>query len=137
MTFLFVALAGSTVAVSFSVFPFARERVVLFSVTPVTETVLSLTVTVQDAVLFPSSVVALITAVPAATAVTVPVESTVATLVLLEDQVTFLFVASAGSTVAVSFSVFPFARERVVLFNETPVTETALAEPDSYSLIRF
>ena len=50
----------------------------------------------------PSSVVAVIVAVPIVSAVTTPSSSTVATAVSEELQVTFLFVASAGATVAVS-----------------------------------
>jgi hypothetical protein len=38
VTFLFVALAGATVAVKASVFPTSRDNVVLFNVTPVTDT---------------------------------------------------------------------------------------------------
>jgi hypothetical protein len=46
------------------------------------------TVTLQEAVLFPSTVVTVIVAVPLALAVTVP-PFTVATVVLLDDQFTF------------------------------------------------
>jgi hypothetical protein len=48
-----------------------------------------LTVTLQDAVLLPSAVVTVMVALPAATGVTSPLVLTVATLVLLLDQVTF------------------------------------------------
>src|SRR5262245_40381107 len=48
-------------------------------------------------------------ALPAATPVTKPLEFTVATLGLLEVQVTVLFVAFAGETVAVSVVVAPAA----------------------------
>jgi hypothetical protein len=49
---------------------------------------------------------------------------TVAILVLLEDQVTFLFVASVGAIVAVRVSdiVPQVPRPSVVLFSDTPVT---------------
>ena len=50
-------------------------------------------------------------AVPEPTAVTSPDPLTVATPVLLEDQVTGV---SAGKTVAVSWEVFPVVREREV-----------------------
>ena len=69
----------------------------------------------------PSSVVTVIVAVPAATAVTVPLE-TVATLSSLDDQVTVLFAAVDGATVAVSVSVSPTLRSSVFLLSVTPVT---------------
>lgn len=63
-------------------------------------------VTVQLAVLPPSLVVTVMTAVPDfPTAVMMPVLSTVATDVLLDDHVTVLSAALLGETVAVSFSV--------------------------------
>ena len=66
------------------------------------------TVMSQVAVKFePSVVVAVIVAVPLATAVTRPVLLTVATAVLLLVQVTFLFVAISGVIVALSCNVFP------------------------------
>ena len=46
--------------------------------------------------LLPSAVVTVIVAVPTDLAVTTPVDDTVATLVLLLDQVTFLFAALLG-----------------------------------------
>ena len=73
-------------------------------------------------------------AVPALWAVTFPFPSTVATLELLEDQVTFLFVALFGSTVAVSWLVLPSVRVRLVLFRLTPVTETKSALLVSFSV---
>ena len=119
VTFLFVALLGETVAVSVSVAFGANVSVVLFRLTPVTGTV---TVTAQVAVLLPSAVVTVIVAVPDATAVTFPAVETVATLVLLLLQVTFLFVALLGEIVAVSVSVAFGANVSVVLFRLTPVT---------------
>lgn len=118
-TFLFVALDGVMVAVNVSVAPTNRLVEVLLRLTPVTGTV---TVTAQVAVLLPSAVVTMIVAVPAATAVTFPAVETVATLVLLLLQVTFLFVAFDGVTVAVSVSVAFGANVSVVLFRLTPVT---------------
>jgi hypothetical protein len=70
----------------------------------------AVTVTAQVAVLAPSTVVTVMVAEPAATAVTTPVELTVATLVLLLLQVTFLLVALAGDTVAVRVAVCPTVR---------------------------
>jgi hypothetical protein len=91
-------------------------------------TVLLVTVTVQEAVLAPSSVVTVITAVPGATAVILAsvalVEATVATALLLEDQVTFLLVASLGVTVARRKSLLPTFICIVERLSETPVTLT-------------
>ena len=72
-------------------------------------------------------VVAVMTAVPTFTADTFPFESTVATLELELDQVTFLLVAFEGVTVAVNLSVPPINRDNDVLFNDTPVTDIVLA----------
>jgi hypothetical protein len=69
-TFLFVALEGATVAVKVSVLPTVIVVDDLFKVTPVTETVPTVTVTEQVAVLLPSCVVTVIIALPADTAVT-------------------------------------------------------------------
>lgn len=78
------ALAGLTVAVSVADFPLAIVSEVELKLTEVA--LGRVTVTVQAA-FFPLEVWAVITAVPAATAVTFPPE-TVATLVLLEVQAT-------------------------------------------------
>ena len=92
---------------------FAPERVketsVLSNTSPVTLIseggfVLS-TFTVQVAVFCPSSVVAVITAVPLETEVTSPAEFTTATAGLLLLQVIFLFVALLGVTLAFIYSV--------------------------------
>ena len=105
-----VAFAGATVAVSCTVWTFAVSVAsVLFRVTPVTATVVGwsamFTVTLHTAVLFPSAVVTVMSAVPFATAVTSPSGVTVATFSLLVAYVTFLLVAFAGATVAVSRTV--------------------------------
>ena len=73
-----------------------------------------LTVTEQVAFLLPSSVVTVMVAVPAFFAVTTPEVETVATVVLLEDHVTFLFVALDGDTVAVIICVWPSVSVKVV-----------------------
>lgn len=73
--------------------------------------------------------VAVIVAVPAATAVTVPF-STVATAELFVLQVTDGFVASEGATVAVNVSLPPTARDNEVLSRLTPVTATVVS-PES------
>ena len=74
----------------------------------------AVTVTVHVAVnAVPSFVVAVISASPAAFAVTFPSVSTVATFLSEDVQVTFWF-ASAGVTVAESVAVFPSVKDKVV-----------------------
>ena len=68
-----------------------------------------------------------IVADPAAFAVTTPEEETVATDVLLEDQVTDLSVAFDGDTVAVNAWVSPTVIVSDVLFKLIPVTGTVAA----------
>jgi hypothetical protein len=94
-----VALEGVTVAVRVSVPPNAILVDVLFKDMSVTSTLSVLTMTVHDAFLLPSTVVAVITAVPALMPSTTPPE-TAATSVLLLFHVTFLFAAFSGSTLA-------------------------------------
>ena len=93
-----------------------------------TETAMTgLTVTTQLADFVPSAaLVAVMVAEPAATAVTKPEEETVATDELLLDQLTFLFVALDGSTVATRVSAPPTVRLVVVLFRLTLETVTSL-----------
>ena len=62
-----------------------------------------------------------------ATALTLPEASTVAISGLSLLQVTFLFVASVGNTVAASASLLPFSSEMSVLSSVTPVTATVAA----------
>jgi hypothetical protein len=119
-----VAFDGVTVAISVSSPPILRVRDVLSRLTPVTE--IGFTVTAQVAVLPPSSVVTVMTDIPTVIAVTVPFESTIATPVLELDQVTFLFVAFEGDTVAVRVSVPPINRVSEVLFKLTPDTEIGI-----------
>ena len=121
-TALLAALLGATVAVRVSLPPAVRAKVFLFSVTPVTG--MPETVTLQLAVLPPSSVVAVMVAVPAATAVTLPFSSTVAIFWSLVVHFTALLVAFSGATVAVRVSVLPTVRDNSVLFRVTPVTGT-------------
>ena len=80
-----------------------------------------LTVTWQVADLLPA--VAVIVAVPSATAVTVPFD-TVATEVFELDHVTVLFVAFEGCTVAVKVPVFPVSNANVGWLKVTPETST-------------
>ena len=123
VTFLFVAFVGVTVAVKVKVLPFIRLALVLFNVTLVTGFV---TVILQVPVtLLPSTAVAVIIAVPAATAVTTPLfSSTLATFKLDDFQVTLLSVALLGATVGLKATVFPIARLllegfMVILFTST------------------
>jgi hypothetical protein len=82
--------------------------------TPVTGTKApEYTVTAQVAVKDPFVVVTTIFAVPAPVAVTMPEESTVARFMLEVDQITAVFVAFAGWTVAVSCRVDPMAKKAV------------------------
>ena len=78
------------------------------------------TVTVQVAVLSPAF--AVMVADPSWTAVTRPLLLTVATAVLLEDQVTVLSVALSGLTVAESWKVSCSVSASEVLFSVTEVT---------------
>ena len=120
VTALLVALLGLTVTVKVSLAPAFKLKLVLFRVIPVTDW---LTVTLQLALLpLPSFAVALIVAVPGPTAVTFPLESTVATAVLEDFQVTVLLLALLGLTVTVKVSVAPTFIFNVVLFNVIPVT---------------
>lgn len=100
-----MALDGKTVAVSVDVAPTLRERELRETVMPVTGT---RTVTVQVA-FWPPLDVAVIVAVPAPIAVTLPPE-TVATEALEVVQVTVLSVASDGETVAVNVEEPPTLR---------------------------
>ena len=127
VTDLSVAFEGVTVAVRVCVSPTVIESDVLLRLTPVTATVWACTVTAQVAFFPPSFVVTVIVAVPAAFAVRTPEEDTVATDVLLEDQVTDLSVAFEGVTAAVNVWVSPTVIESDVLLRPTPVTETVWA----------
>ena len=68
--------------------------------------------------------VTVIVAVPAATPVTTPAVLTVATLLLLVLQVTFLLVAVLGNTVGTNVVVPPIAIDALVGNTVTPVTGT-------------
>ena len=103
VTFLFVALLGLIVAVNVIVSPSNSVAEDLSNETPAT---FAITVTLQVAVLPPSSVVTVIVVVPAFTAVTLPFD-TVATDVLLLFQETFLLVALLGLIVAVNERLSP------------------------------
>ena len=79
---------------------------------PATGITLAFTLTEHVAVLPPSFVFTVISALPSDLAVTSPSDETVATSVLLEDQVTVLSVASSGITVAVNAYVSSSVIER-------------------------
>jgi multisubunit Na+/H+ antiporter MnhF subunit len=66
-------------------------------------------------------VLTVISVVPALTATTFPLVSTVAMVESLDDHVTFLFVAFAGKIVAARVSVDPTTSDNVVLLSVTLV----------------
>ena len=76
----------------------------------------------QVAVLFPSTVFAVIIEVPTVAPTTVQVKPLLfnVTLLLLQLQVTVLFVALDGDIVAVSVTLLPTFNEAVVLFSDIP-----------------
>ncbi len=114
------ASSGAIVAVSVRTSSLAsNEAVVLSSV--MDDTPLGVTVTSHVAVL--PLAVAVMVAVPTATAFTVPL-FTVATEELELDQVTVLSVAFDGLTVAVRSAVPPFLIESVDWLKATPETST-------------
>ena len=126
------ASSGLTVAFNWADSPSVSSISVLSRVTPVTLIVLEVTVTEQVAVLEPSVVVTVMVAEPALTAVTFPLLSTVATPVSEDFQLTALFVALVGATVAVSVSDPPSAKVRLVLLSDTPVTATVWLPPPPF-----
>jgi len=102
---LLVASEGDSVACSVIVFPISTTAVDSVIFTPVTDvlTVISLCPGVA------SEAVAVIVAVPSATAVTNPVSETVATDVFEDDQPVMVTSDVAPETVAVSCLVLPFS----------------------------
>jgi len=121
LMFLLVEFEGETVAVSCSV-PFAEMLAVPgLKLMPVTLTG-ALTDMIFEAVILPLSDVAVIVALPAATAVTSPVPFTVATELLSELQVTVLLVAFEGEIVAVNCCVAFIERLAEGGLTVTPVT---------------
>ena len=87
----------------------------------------ALTFTMHVAVLPPSSVLTVIVAVPIAFAVTTPLDETVATEVLLDDQVIPWLVAFDGWIVALRVTIFPTSKFIVLLSRDIPVTVTGAA----------
>jgi hypothetical protein len=124
-----VLVVPITVAVNVCVPP--AWRFAVFGETETATMGTAVTVTAHVAVLLPSCVKTYIVAVPAAAAVTVadrPLPDTDATVLLLLDQETFLFVASLGTMVAVRVSVAPTVRLDEFLLRVTPVTDTGVVE---------
>ena len=101
-----LAFEGETVASRRYCPPLLRLMLVLFNLTAVTSTFF-VTVTLHLAIKPPSTVAAMMTAVPLETPVTTPLELTEATLLLLEDQLTPLLVAVLGEILAFSVYAFP------------------------------
>jgi len=127
VTLVFVAVVGSTVAVNVDDAPVARLKVDELKVIEVTY---CFTVTAHVPVTpLPSAAVAVIVAVPAATAVTTPEEETVATDVLLDVHVIAELVAVVGKTVAVNVEVDPVYNVKVEGLRDTEVTSVV---PDEY-----
>ena len=138
VTFLFVALVGSIVAINILVALTFTVIEFVFKLTSVTATLselgfwLSATVTWQVAVFPPSSVVTVIVAKPALLATTFPFWSTVAISELLDDHVTFLFVASSGKTVACNVLFVPTFN---LIACKSKFTLTTFLSPDSASFV--
>jgi hypothetical protein len=107
VTLFLVAFDGLTVAVNSFLSPSARVTDVGDTLTPVTLITAAETWTKQRAILDPSLVVTVIVAVPAFTALTFPLLSTVAFDGVSDSQVTSLFVASEGLKVTINFSLSP------------------------------
>ena len=122
-----LAVEGRTEAVSCAgLLPAVSARLEADRVTPVTGTETTATVTAQLAVMPPSAVVALIVALPAAIAVTMPPAVTVATVGVSLLHVTRLSVAPAGLTDAHTAPALPpTVRERLV--GDTVTPETGIA----------
>jgi hypothetical protein len=121
LKFWFVEVDGDTVATRVWLPLSTRLKVAVSRLTPVTDTAVSDTVTAQLAVLPPSEAVAVIVALPAATAATVPFD-TVATEGSLVDQLTLLFEAVAGAIVAKRVSEAPVRIVVLLLLRLTPET---------------
>nr|WP_260444785.1 hypothetical protein [Burkholderia sp. Bp8986] len=121
VTAALVALAGCTLAAKGDGLPAIRLSVAGETAMPVTDTGADETVTVARAVKPPSTVVAIMVAVPTATPDTTPVALTATIAGALLLQVTAGFVAWAGCTEAVSVWVSPTLKPTPEVFNVTPV----------------
>ena len=112
--------------VKVSLEPAFMVSVYLFNEMPITKMGLTVTTQSGEEMFDPSVEVALIFAVPGATAVTLPDESTVATPELFDDHINARFVAFEGVTVAVKISLEPTVMVSIYLFNEMPETKMGL-----------
>ena len=83
----------------------------------------------------PSSALQVMVALPSPLAVTRPEELTVATLLLLVDHVTLLFVALLGDMVAVSCWVSPTVKVAEVVFKLILVTEMSSSSPITFIIL--
>jgi hypothetical protein len=128
-----VALAGDTVADNCCVPLIINMAEDGLTDTPVTAT--GLTVTIQFAVLFPSSVVTVIVAVPTDIAFTSPPVLTDTTAVLLLLHITFLLEALAGDIVADNCCVAFTIKEAEIGFTDTPVTGTGFTVTTQFAVL--
>ena len=111
VTVLSLAVDGRMFATSFRVLSFCTWQSPFSISTDQTDVDEGVTTISTVSVWPPSSDVTVISASPAETAVTLPLESTVATDSSDELHVTFLFLAPVGSMVTFSAAVFPTSRE--------------------------
>jgi hypothetical protein len=130
VTDLLVAASGVIAALKDIVLPGFTKPVAGDTVIPVTAILpaLGVMVTVDEAVNAPSTVVAVMVAVPGDTLDTSPVEETTATPVLELLHVIDLFVAFDGVTVAASVVLLPATIEVDVGETDTPVTAIFYAD---------
>ena len=119
VTVRFDASEGYTVAVRSLVSPLG----IFISSAPIVIPVTGIyTVKSQVAVNQPSTVVAVTVQLPAPTAVTTPVDETLATLSSLLSHITSRFVAFVGSTFAIRLFCLPRAIVTLVVLSLMPVT---------------
>jgi hypothetical protein len=119
--------AGATVMTRVAVLPTERDSAAMFRLAPVMVAAPDLTVTSQLALWPPSTVAAVMVAVPSATALTTPVSLTVAVAGSLLVQAIAEFAALAGAAVAIRVAVLPTERDSAAVFRLTPVTAAAPA----------
>ena len=128
---LSVVSAGNTVAVSVWLAPFSKVNVLLLRLML---SIGTLTVIVQVAfTLLPFLAAHVMVAVPPPTAVTTPVDETVATAAFEVVHAISLLVASAGLMVGVNATVSPLLKDALVLSKVIPVMLITLLV---YALIR-
>ena len=120
-TVLVVAVLGRTDSTNLKVA--IRERVNVVRLSDIADTAVETRTTI-DADLFPSCVVIVIIVEPFPTAVIRPVLDTVAIEGCRDIDVTVLFVAFTGRTVAIDWNVNPLPNEILVEFRDTLCTPT-------------